>query len=239
MKYKTLRLMSSAVLLLSLLFSVFVMPASAQTQTPLCYELSIGVLGSGEVWISWAQGANWGTWHRVATGLTPGSTFTRVYAVSDNSGVEMATRGTDDLTWWFVGVNHDREGFDFPYRSDPNAGSVTLLSYADASECTGIQMDGRLNALDVSVNAAIYPYNDGYRVYVIDEATGVGVLSIDAGASEIAAAMTAAVDARSNQQIGSSADGKASLWALFNGQCQMNYAHFDGTPLRFVFACAG
>ncbi len=239
MKYKTLRLTAFAVFLLSLLFYTFIMPVSAQTQTPLCYELSIVVLGSGEVWVSWARGADWGTWHRIATGLTPGSTFTRVYTVSGNRGIELATRGADDLTWWFVGVNHDREGFDYPFKSDPNAGSVTLLSYADASECTGIQIDGRLNALDVSVNASIYPYNDGYRIYVIDEATGVGVLSIDAGPVEISAALTAAVADRENQQIGSSADGSVSLWVLFNGQCQLNYAHFDGSPLRFAFDCAG
>ncbi len=233
MNRRKLQLMMSGIFLLGIIFAAFAAPV--QAQTTLCWEVSVVVGTSGQVFIGRASETQVVGTNTLGQ-LGPGSTYTRVIAVGPDTDVFVSTWDEDGQNRKSLWLNHDWFGFD----GVNNVGyhdewiSATLLPYAEAEACYGGFRDGRINADDVSVNAAIYNYNGGLRVYLIDEATSEGWLAIDASAGTIAVARAEAVATGVNQLIGET-EFWVSLWALSNGtQVQLNYSHYDGRPLIFI-----
>ncbi len=245
MNRKKLHLMMSGIFLLAIIFAAFAAPVQAEEN--LCWEVEILVGGSGAVFIN----RGFGNWRIIASSLTPGDTFTYILSLPPGGGATLASPGTD---YWigepwgpgfevlFNGNHHlvhvgaaSATPWEFNL-TDRSHGSATLLPYEDAGACHGANLDGRLNPNDVSVNAALYNYMGGLRVYMIDEATSQGWLAIDASAAEVNAAIAEAQATGVNQLIGS--ESGVHLSALFSGcldgafdDCvQMNYSHYDGTP---------
>ncbi len=269
MNRRKLQLMVSGIFLLGIIVAAFAAPV--QAQTTLCWEVSVVVGSSGQVFIGRASivgpvrtqfNSHW-DWTGSRAGdntigqLTPGSTFVRVIALSPGTAVGVATWDDEGQNFKSVIIRHD--AFDIAWNADHghfdevgsdgiiNQGyesewiTTRLLSYTDAEACHGGFRDGRLNWQDVSVNAALYNYNGGLRVYLIDEATSNGWLAIDASAGEVSAAIAEAQATGVNQMIGQT-EFWVSLWALATScdagdNCvQMNYSHYDGTPLIFIAA---
>ncbi len=249
MNRNKLHLMMSGIFLLAIVFAAFAAPVQAEEN--LCWEVEIVVGGSGMVFIT----RGFGDWHVYASNLTPGDTFTTVLSLPPDGGATLASPGTD---WWIgeplgpgwevlfngnhtiVRVGPFYTGNAWEYQlTDRSHGSATLLPYEEAGACHGAIQDGRLNPNDVSVNAAIYNYNGGLRVYLIDEATSEGWLAIDASAAEVNAAIAEAQATGVNQLIGET-EFWVSLWGLATGcdagdDCvQLNYSHFDGSPLSLI-----
>ena len=250
MNRRKLHLMMSGIFLLAIVFAAFAAPVQAAEN--LCWEVEILVGGSGMVFIT----RGFGEWHVYAANLTPGDTFTTVLSIPPEGGATLASPGSD---YWIgepwgpgrevlfnnspnvvrVGTFYTDNAWEFQL-TDRSHGTATLLSYADAGACHGANMDGRLNPHDVSVNAALYNFNGGLRVYMIDEATSEGWLAIDASAAEVNAALAEAQATGVNQLIGSESGVYLSALATAcdaGDDCvQMNYAHFDGAQKILIVA---
>ena len=248
MNRKKLHLLVSGVFLLGIILVAFVAPVQAEED--ICWEVDIVIGGSGAVFIN----RGFGNWHLMAEDLDFGTTYTVVVSIPPGGGATLVSPGSNYFInepggvgageWiWSGNFSVVQVGalantpWDW-WVNDPAFGSARLLPYADAGACHGANMDGRLNPFDVSVNAALYNHDGGLRVYLIDEATSVGWLAIDASAGEIAAAIAAAEETGVNQPIGEAVEG-VSLWALFTcgegDECvQMNYAHYNGTRLELI-----
>lgn len=98
--------------------------------------------------------------------------------------------------------------------------------------------DGRLNLDDPASLAIVYANSKtgGYDVYLVNPATGGGMLAVRATRAQVDAALAAATAAGgSNTRIGEGYG--VSLWALTSDECQRNAFYPDGKPDVFVFAC--
>ncbi len=232
MNRRKLQLVVSGIFLLGIIFAAFATPV--QAQTTLCWEVSVVVGTSGTVRIRRFNEDFGIIGDNHIQQLTPGSTYTKVIPLTTDTGLWVTTWDEDGQNLKRVVITHDLWNWDGIFRGGGEWFTIRLLPYAEAEACYGGFRDGRINWEDVSVNAALYTYNGGLRVYLIDEATSEGWLAIDASRGDIVAARAEAVATGVNQLIGETEFG-VSLWALSNGrQVQMNYSHFDGTPLIFI-----
>jgi hypothetical protein len=103
------------------------------------------------------------------------------------------------------------------------------------TDCLGAATDGRLNRFEQQMLAAIYSDgNGGYDVWAIDPATSEGRFDYNVTDAQVEAAIEAA---RSSGQAQLIASGQtSSLYALPNGDCQLNSTNAGGEVQSFVFA---
>jgi hypothetical protein len=118
----------------------------------------------------------------------------------------------------------------------PMAGGAATATRVDGSFCRGMT-DGRMNMDDQAALAAIYPSASGFDVYAINGGTGEGVWSFSVTMADIDAALAAAAANGAHQMINGDEARGIGLYALTDGQCQLNYFSVDGHLREFRFAC--
>lgn len=104
-------------------------------------------------------------------------------------------------------------------------------------DCLGAATDGRLNRFDQHMLAVIYHDGaGGYNVLWVDAATNEGTFDYNVTRAQINDALAAADSSGEPQVI---ASGKTStLYALGNGECQLNSPSAHGEMQEFIFNCA-
>jgi hypothetical protein len=117
-------------------------------------------------------------------------------------------------------------------------GSISASSGDMDTDCLGAARDGRINRFDQQMLAAMYPdANGGYDIWAIDPATSEGSFDYNVSRAQVDAALAAADSSAQAQLIASGTS--STLYALGNGECQLNSPNAGGEMQSFVFACAG
>lgn len=103
-------------------------------------------------------------------------------------------------------------------------------------DCMRAAADGRLNRFEQQMLAAIYPDGQGgYRVLKVDAATSEGDFDYGVTRAQVDEALANADSSGQPQGIASGAT--STLYALGNGECQLNSPNAQGTMQEFVFGC--
>jgi hypothetical protein len=109
-------------------------------------------------------------------------------------------------------------------------------SWQEVSMVTDCLNDGRLNLINQAMLAVIYRDGlGGYDIWRVDPATSNGTFDYNVTRAQVDAALAAADAAGQPQVIASGAT--STLYALGNGECQLNGPSALGEMQEFIFTC--